>query len=584
MSNITKAVGLAAPSSLDTTSLAELVFNPLALDAFHSILGSESVTAVGQEQKRLVAGLIGWLCRADKHQNALANYGILDALATMLASFVVARGEVVPGAEQLGRSDGMTEMIPDPAPPGSNLAAVLEAISAIISESRFRTCMLIYSPAIMAVLPNAMFSPVRGSRTVWHVMDMAGLTSLRKKMPEAIDYLLPVVPIYQIKSAPSQMAQFPPLGFSASSENLASNGRASAKGLSGWDAARFGAFGAPASNGDADLDEAESPLIPWLIHLVRSTGGLERVMAASVLASLFKAGFASPDREAAIGNLVVPVLCRLIKETMATSPSDDGCLVDSRDTLSWAILERAPTVLARLIAGSELLQVCAYDCGAIKTVCKLLVESYEPMPEQSPPRPWSPDADVSEGAGRGAAFSASRMGKQGHVPLYSHRVNTREAALKLIAAMIPFKEEIRMGFVEQDVMPYVAESLSPSPAKPRHSKERAKPERGAGGGGSPAETSPCGLNPNSVIIAACHVIRLLSRSISILRTSLEDHGVVMPIFKLLRHSDKDVQVAACAVSCNLVLEMSPMRQVGRRPCIPFPDPDVKLTYSSRSLS
>jgi len=492
----------------------------------------------------------------------LAQYGILDALATMLASFVVARGEVIPGAEVLGRADGMDEMIPDPAPRSSNLAVTLDAISTIISESRFRTCMLIYSPAIMAVFPNAEFSPPRGARTLRRAMDMAGITNLRKNSPEAIEYLLPIVPVCHLKSAAPQVPQFPPLGFSLSRENLATAGRTNPKLFPVWDPTRVGS---PTSNGgDADLDETESPLVPWLIHLVRSAGDLERVMAASVLASLFKAGFADPQRESAIGNLVVPVLCHLIKEANleATSTSSDVKLLEPRVALNRAVLERSPTVLARLIAGSELLQVCAHGCGIVKTVCSLLFGAYEPVLEQSPPRPWSPVVD--EPVDRGEGYWTSRMGPPGYLPIYSHRLKLREGALKLIAAIIPLKEEIRMAFVEQDAVPYIVESLSPTPTKPKHIKDRAKPERAAvRDKGTSTETSPYGANPNSVIIAACHVIRLLSRSISILRTSLEDHGVAVPIFKLLRHSDKDVQVAACAVVCNLVLEMSPMRQVSR---------------------
>ncbi|KAK1254290.1 hypothetical protein MKX08_008285 [Trichoderma sp. CBMAI-0020] len=54
---------------------------------------------------------------------------------------------------------------------------------------------------------------------------------------------------------------------------------------------------------------------------------------------------------------------------------------------------------------------------------------------------------------------------------------------------------------------------------------------------------------------------MLSRSISILRTTLVDHSVAMPVFKFLKHPDVDVQVAATAAICNLVLEASPVREL-----------------------
>ena len=41
-----------------------------------------------------------------------------------------------------------------------------------------------------------------------------------------------------------------------------------------------------------------------------------------------------------------------------------------------------------------------------------------------------------------------------------------------------------------------------------------------------------------------------------------DAGLAAPLFVLLRNQDTEIQVAATAVICNLVLEFSPMRDVG----------------------
>jgi hypothetical protein len=68
-------------------------------------------------------------------------------------------------------------------------------------------------------------------------------------------------------------------------------------------------------------------------------------------------------------------------------------------------------------------------------------------------------------------------------------------------------------------------------------------------------------NPDSVLIAACKVTRSLSRSVSVLRTSLIDHGVAQPTFELLTHQNVKVQIAATKVITNLVLDVSPMRTV-----------------------
>lgn len=529
--------------------MADLLFTPLSLGAFHSILASESRQRVVQDQKLFVACLISRLCQEEKHQNALANYGILDDLATMLAAFVVARGEVIPAAEQIGESDGLDAMIPDPAPPGCNMTVVLAAISAIIAESRFRAYLLICSPAIMAVFPNAEFEPATKAKQRVRV-NLAFNNLGRMSTPPlgAVDYLLPIVPAVQPKPSP-QTAQFPPLGFAPSRDSPPStngNARPSYK-FSFWDTAS-------APTGEPEADE-ESPFVPWLIHLVRSTRGLDRVMAASVLASLFKAGFADTERGPMIAALVVPVLCRLLR--LQSPPTDHPC-----DAEALEMLERTPAVLARLIAGSDLLQQAAYDGKALKTAAQLLAESYKLPAQQTSPRPWSPTPGDSADADERRS-AASRLGGRGHLPAVAHKLRVRESALRLMAALLPFKEEYRKALVEQDVIGYVVESLQPYPSKPKTGKERVKPEKKEAEGDAPAPSgpSPYGNNPNSVLIAACHVIRLLGRSISILRTSLEDHGTAMPLFRLLKHPDTEVQVAACGAVCNLVLEYSPLRDV-----------------------
>ena len=198
LSNITDALSLSTPAPESAESLAETIFVPRYLEALCAILTSDSTSIVVQEQKCLVASLVSRLCKQAHHQNVLANAGILDALATMLAGFVVARGEVVPTAEILGEADGLTEMIPDAAPQGVDLAAVLEAISVIIADSRFRAYMLLCSPSIMAVFPSAEFSPpARETKAAWNALEMSGLSNLRPKNPGAIDYLLPIVPVTQ---------------------------------------------------------------------------------------------------------------------------------------------------------------------------------------------------------------------------------------------------------------------------------------------------------------------------------------------------------------------------------------------------
>lgn len=137
----------------------------------------------------------------------------------------------------------------------------------------------------------------------------------------------------------------------------------------------------------------------------------------------------------------------------------------------------------------------------------------------------------------------------------------RESSLKLAAGLISLKEEYRKNIAEQETVPYIVESLSAHPRKPRSAKEKARADKSTEDADGPNENSPYGVNPTSVILAACHVVRVLGRSVSNLRTTLEDHGVATPIFHLLKHPEAEIQVAACAAACNLVLTLSPMREV-----------------------
>lgn len=62
--------------------------------------------------------------------------------------------------------------------------------------------------------------------------------------------------------------------------------------------------------------------------------------------------------------------------------------------------------------------------------------------------------------------------------------------------------------------------------------------------------------------AACHCLRGLARSVSVLRTSLNETRAAEAIYGLLREDeDVVVQITAAAAVSNLVLEFSPVRQV-----------------------
>lgn len=553
--NIAEVTSLALPTSApDLANLADVAFVAPVLGAFRDILVPSAETSHLQTQRNLVAKLISLLCREERHQVILADNAILDALATNLASVIVARGFVIPGAEAIAQNDGIADLLPTSAAASTDVTAIFEALSAIIGDSRWRASALIYAPAIYTVFPNP-GSPQRSSamKACANSFEAAGLSSIASKDLGVMDCLLPLVPDVQ--------AKFPTFNSFSNVTAYQSSLRAPSvklfsSGLT-WDGDQTESE-LYSLRPEGEVEETESPLIPWLIHTARSAVGMERFMAASVVTALFKAGFGNKSREAYMGRLVVPILLRALEDAGSTSGNDEATSTDGETATNRLIVERSLAVLAKLVVDSDFLQKCAFDCSGVKTVSTFLKGAYEPIFSASS-RPWSPTPRHDKTGEREIGFPTSRLGPPGQPLLLAHRIRVREAALKAVAALAG-KDDYGRALVDQDLVPYIVESLSASPSKPI--KDRPKsPNMPLGQDDGTQVDAAYGANPTTVIIAACHALRTLARSVSILRTTLQDCGVVRPAFRLLRHQDIEVQIAASGLMCNLVTNVSPMRDV-----------------------
>ena len=549
LSDIVDAAGLAPRTCpLDRSTLADLIFVQEHIESLTALLALSSSRHLCQSQVALAAGLIGRLCRDERHRQALTMAGALDALCSRLASFALAQGHVVPGAESLAHSDGLIKAFPEPAPSTAKMEPILFAIARILGESKYRAHRLIYSPSIIAVFPSLRFRPtkaVQDLRLGNEYSDSAPVSS--QEDSTAMEYILPVLPIssprtsspaYYTYSSPEridpQLSRSTPSRFSASTM---------------WDSPRTQKLG---RGKEDDAQEMESPLIPWLIYLVRNRDDSERLSAASILTSLFKAGLGTqPSRETSLGLLVVPILVGLISRTEQPSPHqvDEG---DRRRTL-----QRAPAVLAHLIADNETLQKAAFDCDAVNILTRALKRAYSPVDSQLSSAMWSPYPDTNMDV-EDDVSAVAQLGQSGEDPLLVHHLKLRESSLMAIAALAG-QEEHRKALVREGFIPYVVESLAEYPKRPQAPKEKPRDRQ------APAVVGNLdpgfGRNTLGVIIAACHVTRMLSRSVSILRTALVDHAVALPILKFMEHPDIGVQTAATATMCNLVLEVSPVREV-----------------------
>ncbi|KHN98249.1 armadillo repeat protein [Metarhizium album ARSEF 1941] len=551
--DITSASDMAAsPSALDVQSIADNVFTSQHIASLNAVLSMASPKYIFQSQVFLASTLIGRLCRQDRHQHALTMGGILDSLAAQLARFAVADGLVVPGAEEHASSDGLYDLIPEPANPGAKIGPILEAVSCIIGSSKYRANRLICSPSILATFPSIKFEPYEDPR------DSQQAVPPRHDGLTAMEFILPSLPITASRTPSAAPSSFPTPDRSDS--RTSSRTSLSKLGSSvAWDSPRFQALG---NTVDVSSEDIESPFIPWLIHLVRSLSDYERLMAAAVLAALFKAGLGRRGvREASIGLLVVPILVGMI----AKNDRDGDQVSDSLDTRQLQILEKAPAILARTITDSEYLQKAAIDCDAVKVLTRLLKRAYQPVENVKHPKYWSPSPDT--GMDVESTSPLAQLGDGGQNPLLVHRIRVRESALKAIGALSAGKEDYRKALVAEDFVPFVVESLGEFPRKPKQAKDKPVSDMGRTG-----PTPAYGTNPQSVLIAGCHVVRTLARSVGILRTALVDHAVAMPVFRFMRHPDINVQIAATATIINLVVEVSPVREVGS----PLPLPSEEL--------
>lgn len=523
------------------------------MDSLRAILSISSPKHLLQTQVTLAANLITKLCRDDKQQHALTAAGVLDSLAARLASFAVREGFVTPGADELADSDGLREAFPDPAPLDAKLGPILGAIASILGDSKYRATRLVYAPATLAVFPAG--QPLRSLLESKFDVDGTNFGSSKNLDLTAMEFVLPSIPSTAPRNSSASHFSFatPERTDSQMSTRNNSN-RAMAHSL--WDTNSSQLRG----TGDSDSECIESPVVPWLVHLVRTTTDVERLAASSVLAALYKSGLGSKNaREISIGLLVVPILVEMIAKN--DQSETEGPKPQKSHATPRHILERAPLVLARLIIDCEYLQKAAFDSQAVKVLTKVLKRAYSPVENLHPPEMWSPhldaDMDVEE------ISSTAQLGPRGQNPELTHLIQLRESALKAIAALAAGKEDYRKALVAEDLVTYVVESLTEYPGKPRSPKGlKDKPSEPP----SDVLNPNYGQNPLSVVIAGCHTLRMLSRSVGILRTAIVDYGAALPIYHFMKHQDLSVQTAATAAMVNLVIEVSPVREV--RICSP----------------
>ncbi|KAH9878774.1 hypothetical protein IAQ61_002048 [Plenodomus lingam] len=509
----------------DTSSRASLasavnesIYTKAAVESLAEVLFQPAGTTRVNQQIESAVRLIMRTCREDYQKKMLVEAGILDLLADKLAAVAVADDRVPANTET-------RQSIRDQLP-RSCLPDLLEAISAIIRDSYYYTARFIYSQAIQQV-----FGWPKERSTATH----EGSTT--QSQAASWDKLIPRVQTMTSKSDPYTKS-WPALGAYPSA--------------TGDSYARLPSIESLQQNSSRSVitDESESPLFIWLMYVARRGEGRERLSACWLLALLKKFGDRWPlndpsktTRERHFSYLIIPLVEKMIEESNPTSEQAKKANASSpaaREEMRF-VLERAPLVLAELIAGNKSLQNVAVSARTLPTLIQILKKSFD-VPTASSKPLWQPRSSSHEVRDPSVDPASSTLGRPGLSADLLHAYKYRESSLLALAAIAGDQDSLKKLVIEMGAATHIIEALVPY----SESTEGAASSTKEG-------------NPDAVLIAACKVTRSLSRSVNVLRTSLIDHGVAQPIFELLSHPSVKVQIAATEVITNLVLDVSPMR-------------------------
>lgn len=491
--------------------LLESLYTEQRLGYISEILSQQSSFWAVQQQISLAASLLAKTCQDEHHRKLIEQAGLLGVLATKLASFIVATGC------SIGGQNGFRDGIPLPAPDKAELAPILDAVCTIMDRSKARWSRFFSAPAFEAVFPKTYpDGPISFSR---------------KSSPNPIEALIPHLQTSS-KGVPSA-STFPPLG---------------AVGASSQPSLR--AFGFSIEPVDGSGESQESPVVPWLVYMARAeASAVARLMSIQAVTNLHRCGLTHKRREAEFAAILVPLLVGMLDKPASKPGHVTNGRKESKATRQL-IKERAPAILATLTVDSFDLQRAAIDAGSIKKLSQILKQSYDPLPPYSITSLWSPDPPNSDGMDTTEEFS---LGKPGLSPAVYHLTRMRESSLTALAAIASLKDEFRKSIIENGIVPFIIQSLKPYIADSFISPSKLPVD-------DPSNSVPVSENPKEIILAACALARGLSRSVSTLRTALMDAGLAAPLFQLLKHQDVEIQIAATAVVCNLVLDFSPMRE------------------------
>jgi hypothetical protein len=501
--------------SLETSEGIEVqeldIFNDGSTETFLKILQQPSSRGPTNQQLGLVCDIVTLAAHDDGVKSALTHSGLLDTLAGLLVSYSITN-------KHIDYRSNTSHLLPSPN--ASEIPHILSAISSLISGSTYRAHRFVLSDRVKDLFLN--FSPGEG--------DLRYMMGPKYGMPNVDGGLLPPLHMPGNKSVSygTGSSAFPP----------GATNRHNSVGESGL------------PHGDVDHANA---VCSWLLYFARSLRGSQRIEALRLLALVNEAvevdtgafprhefGQKARERERQLNLLAVPLAVRLVQDG---SESRDAESLQQPDELAL-VRESSCEVLALLISCNRNLQTASVDAGAIKFVCPILKRSFDNVPLAKPM--WlARRATIDEGE----MSATCQLGNKGLPMEILHAMRCRQGALEALAAIAHREEIHRKAFIEAGVISCIIDSLKPFPQDLQASIVANKGQLSVKDG-----------NTTSVVLAACRAAKSMSRSVSMLRTSLIDAGIAKPIFELLRHPNVKVQIAATNVVSNLLIDFSPMKE------------------------
>jgi hypothetical protein len=520
------------------SAVSQQIYVRPVVENLAEMLSQPAGTMNANQQISLTIRLLMKTCQEDHQKKMLVDAGILDILATKL-TVIAAADEAVQDTDVKTSSRDQL--------PRTCLPDILEAIAAIIKDSHYYTARFLYSQSTQQLFGW----PKDRTTTSYDEYNPSSQPSW--------DKLIPRVQTMTSKSDP-YIKSWPALG-SHSTATTDNYGRVP----------NVETVQQPTSR-SMITDESESPLFIWLMYVARRGEGRERLTACWLLALLKKFGERWPlndpsktTRERHFSYLIIPLVVKMVEESSLMSEQSKKAYASNSAAVEEirVVLERSLHVLAELVAGNKMLQSAAVDARILPTLVQILKRSFDTITKPAKPF-WQPRSSSHQVKDLNIDPASSTLGRSGLSADVLHAFRYREGVLLALAALAGDQDGLRKLVIEMGAATHIIEAMVPY----SDSSESGVSSTAAKGG-----------NPEPVLIAACKVTRSLSRSVSVLRTSLIDHGVAQPVYELLKHPSVKVQIAATEVITNLVLEMSPMRPVCLHNCIR----STKLIVCRKSL-